>query len=529
MPKIDYAELSQVANALNGVALRLDSSLSAVSDAANELNETSELDGTAWKNTKSYFDVYPTLSKGIWNSVVTTSETLTSYLSDFQSEVGAPRNQLDTDKLEEMQARLTAIQARRRDIISEMAKAEDYVLGNLANRLSGLDSSTSYFTEEIELLTKYRDFEAKHGNVFDDVKGTISDLKTGMRQISTQKHFTPTQGYAPRSYKKADWFNRLTDFNENQPEKRSVRFTVDWGRDKDVQLKVYKNGKYDKELTEKYVWLSMQESLKDMLNVAGEFSGAYDLYRVVLGRDPVTGESLTFGEWMQAGFWTVLEVLSAKKVLSLIENVRLGNKLLDGVSLTEKELKLFNKLNDVGDYKIVEKTGEMRNAKKNVQIVDEFEISFNRKSTHDAEEFARQLKDQQNGMNQLSIEEYMKNRQEYLSNGRSNSAAEFQKTARQEALAEKILDLRNQGLSRTDAKVKAEEWLKNQAALHNPDMVAGGYPWNIQGVGDANINSSLGAQWRYRINDLDKYIYEVSKDMTPEQLKNTYLNVKLIE
>ncbi|MGC6768351.1 pre-toxin TG domain-containing protein [Enterococcus sp. LJL51] len=101
-----------------------------------------------------------------------------------------------------------------------------------------------------------------------------------------------------------------------------------------------------------------------MLNVAGEFSGAYDLYRVVLGRDPVTGESLTFDEWMQAGFWTVLEVLSAKKVLALLDNVRLGNKLLDGVSLTEKELKLFNKLNDVGDYKIIDKVDDLNEAEK---------------------------------------------------------------------------------------------------------------------------------------------------------------------
>ncbi|WP_426081201.1 pre-toxin TG domain-containing protein [Enterococcus sp. LJL51] len=160
----------------------------------------------------------------------------------------------------------------------------------------------------------------------------------------------------------------MSDFNENQPESRAVRFTVDWGRDKDIQLKVYRNGTYSKELTEKYVWLSMQESLKDMLNVAGEFSGAYDLYRVVLGKDPITGESLTFGEWMQAGFWTALEVLSAKQVLALLDNVRLGNKLLDGVSLTEKELKLFNKLNDVGDYKIVDKVDDLNEAEKASEV-----------------------------------------------------------------------------------------------------------------------------------------------------------------
>lgn len=164
-----------------------------------------------------------------------------------------------------------------------------------------------------------------------------------------------------------------------------------------------------------------------------------------------------------------------------------------------------------------------------IKKIDEFEVKFNRKSNHDAEEFTRQLKNQEKGMNRLSIEEYLNNRQNYLSKGRAPEASAVQKTARQEALADKILELRNQGLSKNDAKLQANEWMKSQAALHNPDMIAGGNPLNIQGLGDTNINSSLGSQWRYRIDAVDQYVIEISKNMTPEQLKNTYLNTKLIE
>ncbi|MED1116896.1 polymorphic toxin type 15 domain-containing protein [Bacillus paramycoides] len=37
----------------------------------------------------------------------------------------------------------------------------------------------------------------------------------------------------------------------------------------------------------------------------------------------------------------------------------------------------------------------------------------------------------------------------------------------------------------------------------------------------------VGSQWKSRIKIVDKEIEEIVKNMTLEQLKNTYLNVKL--
>ena len=54
----------------------------------------------------------------------------------------------------------------------------------------------------------------------------------------------------------------------------------------------------------------------------------------------------------------------------------------------------------------------------------------------------------------------------------------------------------NLKISVEEAKAKAKEWIKTQAALHNPDQAAGGDPTNITGVGDAAINKSIGAQWK---------------------------------
>ncbi|MBD8037383.1 hypothetical protein H9635_11560 [Solibacillus sp. A46] len=37
----------------------------------------------------------------------------------------------------------------------------------------------------------------------------------------------------------------------------------------------------------------------------------------------------------------------------------------------------------------------------------------------------------------------------------------------------------------------------------------------------------MGSQWRYRIDIVDEQIRGMAKNMPPEQLKSTYLNVKL--
>jgi hypothetical protein len=154
-------------------------------------------------------------------------------------------------------------------------------------------------------------------------------------------------------------------------------------------------------------------------------------------------------------------------------------------------------------------------------------VNFNRNVKHDSEEFARQLKDQEKGMNELTVDEYLKNRERYIAQGRAIEGNAAQQAAREEAYVQKVNELQREGLTLSNAKKKAKEWLDTQAALHNPDQIAGGKAEIIGGMGDKRINSSIGSQWRYRIDIVDEQIKELAKNMTPEQLKSTYLNVKL--
>ena len=123
---------------------------------------------------------------------------------------------------------------------------------------------------------------------------------------------------------------------------------------------------------------------------------------------------------------------------------------------------------------------------------------------YDSAEYERQVKNQEKGMNEMTLDEYQQNRKRYQEEGRDEDRGnEAQKKARDEARADRIAENRNKGMSREEAEKEADEWMSSQAALHDPDQVAGGDPGKVTGVGDAGVNSSIGSQWSDKIKAVD--------------------------
>ena len=119
-------------------------------------------------------------------------------------------------------------------------------------------------------------------------------------------------------------------------------------------------------------------------------------------------------------------------------------------------------------------------------------------------EFRRQLKGQQDGINQMSPDQVMDGVDRYAEDGRGAYPGEaadrraFRETRWNESYLD-ALDQYRQGPAtaanaRNMATKAADAALSGKAALHNPDMVAGGKPIATD-LGDAGINSSLGSQW----------------------------------
>jgi hypothetical protein len=127
----------------------------------------------------------------------------------------------------------------------------------------------------------------------------------------------------------------------------------------------------------------------------------------------------------------------------------------------------------------------------------------------------RQLKGQEQGLNDMSVEEYLEARKAFDPKNRDKTVAEAaRKQYKRDILERKENELKDLGIDRKTRKEMAaehaDETMKVMHALHNPDLVAGGSD-KIADFGDGQVNSTIGRQWKHakkgqasRIDELDE-------------------------
>ncbi|MBT9697098.1 polymorphic toxin type 15 domain-containing protein [Eubacterium ventriosum] len=163
----------------------------------------------------------------------------------------------------------------------------------------------------------------------------------------------------------------------------------------------------------------------------------------------------------------------------------------------------------------------------------ECNVAFNKKSKYDQKEYEQQLNDQQEGLNKLTLEEYKNNRETYIKNGRNPEGQKYQTAARDKEVLNRQLAYMKKGVDSNKALQLAKQDVKGLAALHGPDQIAGGRADNITGLGNSGINSSIGSQWKSRVNVLDDYVnskisnYIKSNPTNTNGWKNLHLDVEL--
>ena len=146
-------------------------------------------------------------------------------------------------------------------------------------------------------------------------------------------------------------------------------------------------------------------------------------------------------------------------------------------------------------------------------------------------EFDRQLMVQQAGLNDMTVNEYLKGREAFKAGEsvRDPSVARKARADYQLKLQNDLVrKLRNDGLTVEAAEAKARKQtastMKTLAALHNPDMVAAGKD-KISGFGDRNVNSRIGAQWNKheRLAELDRAASQVPESHRHRTNMNAHL------
>ncbi|MCW1720997.1 polymorphic toxin type 15 domain-containing protein [Pseudoalteromonas sp. A3] len=155
-------------------------------------------------------------------------------------------------------------------------------------------------------------------------------------------------------------------------------------------------------------------------------------------------------------------------------------------------------------------------------------------------EFYKQLKAQQEGINKMSVGDYLKNRETLTDLVKEHGHAKARKiltnngAAQQkardelfdeikESAAESFMKQGNISFKKADelAIQKASSTLEELAALHDPDMIAGGHD-KISRLGNSNVNSSLGSQWAKadRVAGMDKAAKEAMDLHGPDAKMN---------
>ncbi|MGR5109787.1 polymorphic toxin type 15 domain-containing protein [Vibrio jasicida] len=144
--------------------------------------------------------------------------------------------------------------------------------------------------------------------------------------------------------------------------------------------------------------------------------------------------------------------------------------------------------------------------------------------------FARQLRHQEAGLNDLTVGEYIENRNRYKEMKRAGTGMvqeDFRKQFSRQlnsSLAESFKLKMSPMEAKKAAKQRTSEIMDNLAALHDPDMIAGGAD-KVNRMGNKGVNSSIGSQWRTksRLTQMDEQAQRAFENLGP----NTKMNVSL--
>lgn len=200
-------------------------------------------------------------------------------------------------------------------------------------------------------------------------------------------------------------------------------------------------------------------------------------------------------------------------------------KVQDNVSKLDKIDDVSNK--SVPEKIFLDKTTDVASNVEKTRMTEKIEIKFKCNEGIDPVEMQRQLKGQERGLNSQTLAENIRNRERYKLEGRSPEGDVAQSIRRQKAEASRVNSNLKKGMSLDDARKEASDWIQTQAALHNPDQIAGGDPGIVSRMGDASVNSSIGAQWRTRVAKLEEEINNYIKGKSQAEIENTLLNVSL--
>lgn len=327
MPKIDYSELQTVSAEVKRLRRGVITQFTAFTVANQTFQDSSEkLTGDSWDSARAYFSPYEEVASGIYNALYDVDDALSSYLNDFVGSVGAAKNRLDTDKLEELRNQLRQEQLKRNEINEALAAAFKDIpfIGNWFQENTMVETAS-----EIAVLEKYQAFESAHAGDFSGLCTTLQAVKSGIEFLGSSGNFTGGKdGFKLVDYTSAAWYQTLKKGNDTAPKDRYEILEFADG------VVVLKNGVQDPEKTAEYNWLITHKNW-DMLKELGP-----EIIKIWLNLDDVEvlldSESSTVQK-SAASIFLLMSILPADEIEALIKTAKLlknGDTTMDAIKLS---------------------------------------------------------------------------------------------------------------------------------------------------------------------------------------------------
>ncbi|MBF2427388.1 T7SS effector LXG polymorphic toxin [Listeria welshimeri] len=295
------------------------------------------LQGKTYDSAKNYLT---TTFIPLANGIILICESLEKAAKSFPKSY---RNEVDSISLQE---EILRNQINRLTILAQNIE-------NIENALKAtpLSPLLKHFSETLQnskqevqkQLVKLLSFDPVSGQLFIEVEGLIDNVERGLKEVNSGKSFNASTGTFSTMGLNMDWIKPINQQWEIYAESKEQLDTFEIKVTKTQYgtfYQVLRNGQVDDELSSAYQMAAIKSDIKTLLHLGGEFVLVNDIYRLVNGKDWLSGEEENRAE---AAGWLTLSALPVSKLAQIAKELKAGNRALKGVALSEKDLEALSK------------------------------------------------------------------------------------------------------------------------------------------------------------------------------------------
>lgn len=295
------------------------------------------LQGKTYDSAKNYLT---TTFIPLANGIILICESLEKAAKSFPKSY---RNEVDSISLQE---EILRNQINRLTILAQNIE-------NIENSLKAtpLSPLLKHFSETLQnskqevqkQLVKLLSFDPVSGQLFIEVEGLIDNVERGLKEVNSGKSFNDSTGTFSTMGLNMDWIKPINQQWEIYAESKEQLDTFEIKVTKTQYgtfYQVLRNGQVDDELSSAYQMAAIKSDIKTLLHLGGEFVLVNDIYRLVNGKDWLSGEEENRAE---AAGWLTLSALPVSKLAQIAKELKAGNRALKGVALSEKDLEALSK------------------------------------------------------------------------------------------------------------------------------------------------------------------------------------------